>query len=230
MFVNVSGDAPPLLEYLEAIPETLGNHDFGELAPLLVVDEVLDVNWKVLVDNFGEDYHCPLVHKETLCATFLPQKMVDQEWTNSADIYTDERLDSKAAASGLFDEVSPNLVGDTRHRVHVFRVFPQLSLVGNPNGEGWIQQYTPLAPASTRVRVWVYKRYPHEGLTEDEEAFIHRFMGEDFQVSARIQKGLASPLYTGPGPIHRLQKPARIFRKRLLGLLRDAVSPGPSGA
>jgi hypothetical protein len=150
--------------------------------------------------------------------------MVETEWINTADIFVDERLDPEASAGPTFSYISPELTGETRHRLHVVRVFPDLLLIGNPNGEGWIQQYIPLGLASTRVRVWVYKRFPDATISEPAIGFIRAFMMEDFVVCGLIQRGIASPLYPGPGPRHRLQVPANLFRRRLLECMRDGLS------
>ncbi len=66
IFVNLDGDKTPLAAQLGGIPERTRSYPLGELkVARRVVDEV-EANWKILVENYHECYHCPGVHPE-LC-------------------------------------------------------------------------------------------------------------------------------------------------------------------
>lgn len=65
-FVNVSGDAPPLAEYLAGVPAVVEPHRIGEMRPISFFEEVLPGNWKTHVDNAFCAYHFAMVHPETL--------------------------------------------------------------------------------------------------------------------------------------------------------------------
>ena len=64
VFVNLDGDALPLLNVLDPIPEIamkydvpLGTAKFREIRNLDI-----DANWKIVWDNNSECYHCPTIH------------------------------------------------------------------------------------------------------------------------------------------------------------------------
>lgn len=64
VMVNMSGDAPPLTEYLAGLDELL--HPFG-IADLKVADShsyTIETNWKLIVENYHECFHCPTIHPE----------------------------------------------------------------------------------------------------------------------------------------------------------------------
>jgi phenylpropionate dioxygenase-like ring-hydroxylating dioxygenase large terminal subunit len=64
VFVALDPDAPPLLEYLDPIPDLLEAYDLGSLH--LVKDVAVSVacNWKVASEAFLEPYHTHATHPE----------------------------------------------------------------------------------------------------------------------------------------------------------------------
>lgn len=65
VFVNLAGeDAPPLLDALADIPAQFERHDLAGLriGRRIVID--VQANWKLLLENFYECFHCPTVHPE----------------------------------------------------------------------------------------------------------------------------------------------------------------------
>lgn len=58
------GVAPPLLEWLG--PELVADLGVYRMEDMLLVDKLtweLEVNWKVVIDGFNENYHAPALHK-----------------------------------------------------------------------------------------------------------------------------------------------------------------------
>eukprot|EP00947_MAST-08B_sp_MAST-8B-sp1_P001919 g1919.t1 len=64
VFVNVSGDAPPLEEYLGDLPAVLENVPLSDLEIAREKRYEVQANWKLLAENFMEYYHLPSVHPE----------------------------------------------------------------------------------------------------------------------------------------------------------------------
>jgi Rieske 2Fe-2S family protein len=65
VFVNLAGaDAPPLADALDDIPAQFARHGLADLriGKRMVVD--VQANWKLLLENFYECFHCPTVHPE----------------------------------------------------------------------------------------------------------------------------------------------------------------------
>jgi Rieske 2Fe-2S family protein len=67
VFVNLAGrDALPLAEALGALPQRFASYSFESLRTGKRIVADVRANWKLLVENFSECFHCPPVHPE-LC-------------------------------------------------------------------------------------------------------------------------------------------------------------------
>ena len=63
LFVNPDPEAPPLDEHLGELPEILARDiDLDGLTFHSRVDFSANANWKIVVENFLECYHCPTAH------------------------------------------------------------------------------------------------------------------------------------------------------------------------
>lgn len=72
VFANVSGDAPPLAEQLGNADVVVDGYDPARLVLGARHDYEVAANWKVLVENYLECYHCAPIHPE-LCAVTPPE-------------------------------------------------------------------------------------------------------------------------------------------------------------
>lgn len=77
VFVNMDGQAPPLLEYLGGIAEILDPFRLSDMS--LVGDQrvYLDCNWKAVFDNFGELYHVEHIHPQHQMLFDCPTALID---------------------------------------------------------------------------------------------------------------------------------------------------------
>jgi len=66
VFVNLSADARPLAEQLGDIPRRTSNYRLDDLRAARHLSYDVHANWKVVVENYNECYHCGPVHPE-LC-------------------------------------------------------------------------------------------------------------------------------------------------------------------
>src|SRR6266704_6107606 len=62
VFVNASGDGPPLAEQVGELGGLAAPYRAAELLPLVEHEYLLAANWKVICENYHECYHCPLIH------------------------------------------------------------------------------------------------------------------------------------------------------------------------
>jgi Rieske 2Fe-2S family protein len=66
LFVRIAGKHQTLLEQLGPVPERLSRYPLSELRTVRSITYDVDANWKVLLENYNECYHCAGVHPE-LC-------------------------------------------------------------------------------------------------------------------------------------------------------------------
>ncbi len=64
VFVNLSDEAPPLMEWLGDIPKEIAakGFDLDQMRLVEQRDYEIACNWKVYVDNYLEGYHIPIAH------------------------------------------------------------------------------------------------------------------------------------------------------------------------
>jgi glycine betaine catabolism A len=71
VFVNASGDAPPLAEYLGGLDRVVAEYDLAALRVGETHEYELTTNWKLIAENYHECFHCDTIHPE-LCVVSNP--------------------------------------------------------------------------------------------------------------------------------------------------------------
>ncbi len=218
VFVNVSGDAPPLRDYLAEVPELLGGHDIASMTLGAYLDDSIEANWKLVMDNAICDYHLSMVHGTSISA------LVDIEGVRDTAGETTAIATVPWKASAMPDHVWPGLEGVAAEGSVGCYVFPNLHVIGFPTGGATIMWWTPAAPARTRARVL--------SLTHDAEVDVRAgadllaaVQREDFDVCERMQQGIRSRHYR-PGPLHGNELRITAFQRRLLQLVGEAFDQG----
>ena len=223
VFVNVTGDAPPLLDYLEDIPELLGGHDIAGMGLGVSLDDPIAANWKLVMDNAICDYHLSIVHADSIAA------LVD------LDGLTEQAGETTAVArvpwmqSELPDRPRPGLHGAAARGSLGCYVFPNLHVIGFPTGGATVMWWTPTGHTTTRARVLSLSHDPEADVRAGTE-LLSRVQYEDFDVCERMQRGVQSAHYR-PGPRHDAELRVTVFQRRLLQMVGPVLRPaGGSGA
>ena len=66
VWVCLDPAAPPLLDYLDPLPDPVGRLPPGPVPPAAYLSTVLPANWKVAIDAFNEGYHVQGTHPQLL--------------------------------------------------------------------------------------------------------------------------------------------------------------------
>jgi phenylpropionate dioxygenase-like ring-hydroxylating dioxygenase large terminal subunit len=216
VFVNVSGDAPPLLDYLEKIPSRTVLHRLSETILGHRLDDEVKAGWKVLMDNAYCDYHLPFVHAKSIGQFVDPHGLSEEAWTYTGCL---------TAPSNPYNRVYsvlPELEGEAREGSLGFSVFPNFFVVAFPNGGATVMWWTPMSIDRTRARVISYTKDPEDDPRAGRD-LLQQIQDEDYEICEKVQKGLHSTMYR-TGPRHDLELRVRAYQRRLIQMLAEEVS------
>jgi glycine betaine catabolism A len=205
LFVNGSGDAPPFAEHVGALDELVAPYQPARLVPLASHAYDLACNWKVVLENYHECYHCPLIHPE-LCQVSPPASgdnfELDGAWVGG----TMDLRDHAATMSldGHSDGVPiPGLDAERLRTVAYLGLFPNLLLSLHPD---YLLTHLvePLGPdLSHVVCTWYFPPEATERPGFDPAyavEFWDRTNRQDWAACESVQRGMASPHFQ-PGPL-----------------------------
>jgi len=231
LFVNGSGDAPPFAEHVGALDELVAPYQPERLIPLVSHAYDLACNWKVVLENYHECYHCPLIHPE-LCQVSPPASgdnfELDGAWVGG----TMDLKDHAATMSldGHSDGVPiPGLDGERLRTVAYLGLFPNLLLSLHPD---YLMTHLVEPLAADRSHVVCTWYFPPEATERPgfDPAYAVEFWDrtnrQDWAACESVQRGMASPHFQ-PGPL----APAEDAVYHLVTMIARAyLGEGPSAS
>jgi phenylpropionate dioxygenase-like ring-hydroxylating dioxygenase large terminal subunit len=195
------------LEYLDGIPDRLGEYDFSQLRFAFgwSIDE--RSNWKVALDAQNETYHVPFLHSVGQPASFFAANEMGfirncafERFGSHSMFASAPRPDVKPTPTEalIFGYGQGPFDGDKAMAgsFDFYVVFPNSAIVLFPGGVVATHRMAPLAPDRTRWEIRIYARPPkNAGEALAQELF--KVMGrnalqEDAANHERIQSTLKS--------------------------------------
>jgi len=197
VFVNATGTAPPLPAYLGGLAGLVEPYHPASLVHGARHTYEIAANWKVVVENYHECYHCPLIHPE-LCKVSPPNSgdnwNLPGAWVGGAMDLREhaETMSLSGACAGRFIDGAP------RGTVRYLGLFPNLLISAHPDYV-MTHRLEPVAPGRTRIECDWY--FP-DGVTDPAYAveFWDITNREDWAACESVQRGLSSPHFR-PGPL-----------------------------
>ena len=221
VFVNVTGDAPPLLDYLEDVPEILGGHDIASMHFGAFLDDPVAANWKLVMDNAVCDYHLDIIHGESIAA------LVHIDALSARAGNTTSVTSVPWKESSLPADPRPGLTGAAAQGSLGCFVFPNLHVIGFPTGGATVMWWTPTGNATTRARVLSLSHDSNSDVRAGKE-LLARVQREDFDVCEKMQIGVQSRGYE-PGPLHASELRITVFQRRLLEMVQQVLADDQAG-
>jgi Rieske 2Fe-2S family protein len=249
VFVNADPGAQQFEEWLGDTPERMGPHIPGQSGPfdperLVEVSKILyrvQANWKVIVENFIDGYHLPLLHPVSLGdGDFFPQR-----WAPSGRHIVFYRplkpgiVHDKlplpvvegvpptfgAAYYWLFPGVAIYETATSWATFHVIPVSARESLVhsrARAMPEALDRAPLPAGAAPELPRHIVSAKGPFAGIRAaswtDHPLQSNNVMLEDIYACEAVQKGLSSPA-AQIGPLSRWESTLPFFQQHILDAL-----------
>jgi glycine betaine catabolism A len=202
VLVNASGTAAPAAEHLGALDALVAPYRPAELRLGGRHSYTLAVNWKVIVENYHECYHCPLIHPE-LCAVTPPDSGDNFDLPGAWVGGSMDLRDSAETMSMDGRSLGVPIDGADPRRVSYLGLFPNLLLSLHPDYV-MAHRMLPLAADQTWVECsWYFPAaaFEREGF---DPAYAIDFWDltnrEDWSACESVQRGLSSPHFR-PGPL-----------------------------
>ncbi len=203
LFVNLDGGAGPLADQLGNLGDVLDEYAIGTLATGHRQQYDVAANWKLLIENYSECYHCTSIHP-ALCEVTPVNSGADLEPTGLWCGGTMELKDHAVTMS--LDGTTPldPLPGVRRLRQVVYvTVFPNLLVSAHPDYV-LTHRLEPLAPDRTHIEcAWLFSRDTVADPNFDPfyaVDFWDLTNREDWAVCEGVQRGMANTGYR-QGPL-----------------------------
>ena len=186
LFVTLNPDPQPLRDSLRGLDEHLVHFEPRYLDHGTMHEEVWEVNWKALTENFIESYHLFRIHPKTLepiCPT-LGCTMVD-----GGDAYAIHFCECYAPSDVPLPSGRPDVPEAQRAMLYDFVVFPSFVASGRFDFVWWMS-LLPEGPEKVKVR-WGVAVGP---MVEGDDGWLARVTTFDRLVDTAIQEDKAALL------------------------------------
>ena len=192
-----NGSAPGLAAQLGPIPERVRRYGLDSLRTGGALHYDVRANWKVILENYNECYHCGPVHPE-LCEVVpaFRQGGGGLDWDNGvphragADTYTLSGTSNRASLPGLDENERINHKGEL--------IYPNLMLsLSREHAAGF--RLWPIAPDRTVVHC-EFLFHPDEMARDDfDPSDVAKFWDvvnrQDWEICERVQRGMNSAVF-----------------------------------
>jgi len=215
LFVNLDGGAEPLDAYLGNLAAVLDPYGVAALATAHRQTYTVEANWKLLVENYNECYHCTSIHP-ALCevtpvasgADLVPTGL----WCGGTMDLKDDVVTMSFDGASPIDPL-PGVHGGRLRQVVYVSVFPNLLISAHPDYV-LTHRLVPLGPGETTIEcAWLFAE---DVVAEPafDPAYAVDFWDltnrEDWAVCEGVQRGMGNSGHR-PGPLSTWEATAYQF-------------------
>ncbi len=202
VFVNLAADPAPFAETFAPVLGRFAAWGIEGLRRGARITYEVAANWKLVIENYSECYHCPLIHPELVQLTPWQSGRNDLSEGPFLGGYMELTHDSMTVDGASHRPPLGAVSGENLRRVYYYALFPNLLLSLHPD---YVMAHTlwPDGPERTRVVCeWYFD--PHTMAADGFDAsdavqFWDTTNRQDWHVCELSQLGVSSRAYT-PGP------------------------------
>ena len=190
VFVNLDPDAPSLREQTGNLEQEIRNFapDIANLTFAHQLTYRIQANWKAVVDNFLECYHCPVAHRD-FCS------LIDMQTykVRTHEIYSSHMAKAKSVNNNAYNIENASV---TDHAV--WYLWPNMTLMRYPGrGNFMAWRFYPVSETETYE---VFDFYLETSQPNDDEEEAIRFIDEvlqpeDIALVESVQRGMRTPAF-----------------------------------
>jgi Rieske 2Fe-2S family protein len=197
VFVNADGAAMPFADFIGELDDWVTPYAPERLHIAATHRYEVAANWKLIVENYHECYHCPMIHPE-LCTVTAPASGDNGTGPGAWVGGTMDLLPHAQTMSFDGSSHAPTLSGVNPRTVTYIGLFPHLLVSLHPDYV-MTHRLVPLAPGRTFVECqWLFAAPAVDPAYAVE--FWDRTNRQDWAAVESVQRGLASPHHR-PGPL-----------------------------
>jgi Rieske 2Fe-2S family protein len=217
-FLNLENNERTLAEYLDDLPDWFTRFDLGGLRRVRQIDYDVRANWKAIIENYEECYHCPGVHPQLNKITpynlgeWLPSRGPwHGSWMPVVGDY--ETLSMDGVMLGHGRDLLPGMTSEDEKRVYYFVVWPNLLISLHPDYL-MTHRLVPLEPGRTLIACeWFFapEQIARPGFDpRDAIEFWDLTNRQDWEVCELQQQGTRSRAFT-PGRYSAIESGPHAF-------------------
>jgi Rieske 2Fe-2S family protein len=204
IFLNIDNSAGRLGGFLEDMVDFFDRFELGELRRGALIEYDVKANWKAIVENYSECYHCPGVHPQLNRIT--PYNLGDliqtegpwrASWMPVTGDHVTLTMDGRMEEHGR--DFLPGIVEDDHKKIYYFVVWPNLLVSLHPDYL-LVHRLVPIAADRTYIACeWFFdpEDMARPGFdSTDAVEFWDLTNRQDWEVCELQQVGTASRAYT----------------------------------
>ncbi|MEZ5924625.1 MAG: ring-hydroxylating oxygenase subunit alpha [Hyphomicrobiaceae bacterium] len=190
VFVNLDTAAAPLAVQSGNLAAEITSYapDIGKLTFAHRLTYTIEANWKAVVDNFLECYHCPVAHKD-----FCTLVEMDTYKVTTHGIYS-----SHMAKAGRAANTAYAVEGATVTDHAVWFLWPNMALMRYPGrGNFMVWKFMPAGPERTYEEFdFFFETADPNAAEKDAIAYIDQTLQvEDIGLVESVQRGMRTPAF-----------------------------------
>lgn len=235
IFVNLSGDAPELAEFLGPAHDVARELCSDERVNFHNLDVTAEANWKIKVENSLESYHHEMVHPSTFTRVPEPEVCTHElhpGWTKFGCL---ERAEGKL--DGFLDRLAhrfAHVEPDYEYKHWLF--YPNL-MFAKARLFSWAEIVMPVSPTRLRIRTAFFCNLgnrPHRtGLLQKAMSawgrkYFTQVAFEDVAILPEVQRGYNSPARPSKGVISIREERIFHFQEYIQRATASETSPAAS--
>jgi glycine betaine catabolism A len=203
IFVNLADSPTALDKWFAPLAGKFSHWNLSNLCSAKRIEYDVQVNWKLIFENYSECYHCPGVHPAL--SKLSPYDSAENDLTEGPFLGGFMRITkgNSLTMSGKSCALSVGDFGEEDfHRVFYYSIFPNMLLSLHPD-YAMVHQLRPMSPERTLILCdWLFhpEAFEREDFKpEDAIEFWDMTNKQDWHVCELSQQGIASRAYE-PGP------------------------------
>lgn len=199
IFVSLNDEVEPIEKYLgsfyDKLIEVSNALDFN----FYFSDDLQDINWKIIVENVVEAYHCPAIHQNTLYGMgFCRIAEINNEYENGHSV-ADYPKEENVVPDNKILKYLENI--EFKHDTfrHYF-IFPNLLISSTQGTSIYVGNILPATSEKSTLRKRFYspkfvdnfepRKAVHNSFLEMAKTSINQILDEDKKVLEQIQKNI----------------------------------------